>query len=709
MEEENYKSTEYKYAIEMNEEIDSDIKNMTGDQVQKMVEKQNAKNLILEKKALIEKPLELSKNAPHIENGENNVETKSSDYVYVLETANMTNGKTTNDEDIDNGDGDDTEPKLVIDMSKGSNNDDFSGTNESFKERKSPSVEPLIRGDSPVNLTGANKRKRKVNMDNVLSSILKTKSHCEIGIDAAITNGLNGFRNVEDERPNKLHITDKIVESSPINRYSPIEDRARSDTPVNLSMTSDSVLDLSRDSFKTEDSNSKPINFTTSTPVTTSCGRKNRRKTSVPIKCEKIESNNINEYVEEYNKGIAGGRTQVADSMPMDLTPKSNTKKELDLCVKNGRVYEPMTNGPMDLSARNSPVNAVKKEKDESQSFIKKENNGPVDLSARNSPISVPHTLSNYSALNGILNGSTDSKVPGFSSPMIGKQSIHPALMPNPFLTGANPAQMKDFLDLMSKMHPNFPTQNTVQANAQLLQFNALMQTAMLNNSMMAMNKNGGQFKNDKNDNIVKSEPVVKTETNQDAMMKNMHEFNLELLRKNGLLTNGFMSGMNGFSPTMPFLPSQALLTPKGTPGRRRRSKDPIAGYNGPLLERTSIPKLEDIPLLRTHVDSANPDEIVETLKKLFPQQPWKSPTSETEVNAIRFFVKDNEQIQTIVDSLLVVCEIGETELELLGGEQGYRNVCRLCNATFFHMEHLTKHIKKIHVVKRFQCSECDR
>ncbi|XP_052237919.1 gastrula zinc finger protein XlCGF7.1-like [Dreissena polymorpha] len=44
-----------------------------------------------------------------------------------------------------------------------------------------------------------------------------------------------------------------------------------------------------------------------------------------------------------------------------------------------------------------------------------------------------------------------------------------------------------------------------------------------------------------------------------------------------------------------------------------------------------------------------------------------------------------------------------------LGGEQNYKNVCRLCNSVFFHIEHLTKHVKKVHIVKRFQCDQCDR
>ncbi|KAH3754072.1 hypothetical protein DPMN_188731 [Dreissena polymorpha] len=192
-----------------------------------------------------------------------------------------------------------------------------------------------------------------------------------------------------------------------------------------------------------------------------------------------------------------------------------------------------------------------------------------------------------------------------------------------------------------------------------------MMQSAMLNNSMLAMKglsnyHHSTPVKNDKNANIIKAEtPERKYEVSSPTHSTNgFFTSNMDYFSKNLISSSPFLAGYNGFPGSVPFVPN--LLEQKPGPGRRKRVKE-NSSSQGQVIERTSIPKIEDIPALKNLTDSSSPEDIVETLKALFPVQPPKADavhTYGTEENPVRFFVKDNEQIQTIVDSLLVICEI---------------------------------------------------
>lgn len=776
MEEGNRVNIKYEYALEVNHEFDNSLKNLNDDQVKNMVSEENAKNL---KKSLLENGLELSckmngkveRIVNGIENGTMEKRQVNSDYVYVLEPENRTTEElekdfkmeelpadmakdiTKEDSELDE-DGEDSEPRLIIDMSKGSSVGETSirpetvkGSDVSNKEDTECDVE---RGVAMV--PRVNKRKRMSNMNNALPSIVGDKLQNGSGENNFRVNGQDvpqgSVEKSDDTQPIKRLITEQYVTNNSLNSASPKLAQDGKSTgkkygvidvsvsAMDLSKADDSVLDLSQNVTvaKSDEPSPLPLNLVTSTPnVGSSNGRKKRRKNFVPVKVEKTSSNDVNEFVEEYvGQEINDNAKDEVNEVPMDLTPKSNVKKEINDMHKGGNWREESVDSPMDLSARNSPISSnIKKELLNYSDLyarnspvnlnIKKEpgshtgvskparggKNGPVDLSARNSPVNVqtPPARTSISSINS----GADGKPASLLSP-----GVVPGMVPgfNPLMTGMNQNQMKEFLEMMLKLQPNFPNPSMLHANAQMMQFQALMQNAMLNNNLMSLNKQnvsktgGGQVKSDKNDNIVKMEPAA---AKPDNMPKQFQNYNFELMQKNGILQNGLVPGMNGLSPAVPFLPNQNLLTPKGQPGRRKRNHD--SSFSGALLDRTTIPKLEDIPLLRTHVETCSPDAVVDALKQLFPLHPSSNtPNQETGVEGnIRFFVKDNEQIQTIVDSLLVVCEIMETEGKQYAGEQGYRNVCRLCNATFFHIEHLTKHIKKLHIVKRFQCTECDR
>ena len=723
----NNEKTEYKFSIEENEEIDNDLKNLTADQITKMVVEQNATLQDNE----VDKPLEIDipvNDTPKEEENQN----EASGYVYVLEpdhfkreNVDLEDKKVKESDNSGELDAEDSEPKLIIDLSKGSSMGDTSI--DLSKNKQNPVANKQNSEISEVSSmapTGANKRKR--NMHNVLSSILRQKINPETSED----------NDKDNAQPNKMHITEDYVLNTSKDQQSPSTGgqwKEQDGLDLRKPLANDSGLDLTKGTaaiVKHEETLPKPLNL--ATPIPSSGGRKNRRKTYVPIKCEKIEATDVNEYVEVYGKTELNGHTKVKEeSTPMDLTPMSKVVNARDGVEKTHTTFN---NGPMDLSARSSPVNlAMKKERVSPVDNTWRKHrvtDSPVDLSARNSPIlcstpknSVQHSSSNSptmnaapknNALQNILNGYSKRK--GRKS-FLGQPGL-PPFMPSPI---NHQTQMKDFMEIMSKVQANAPNPNMLQANAQMMQFQALMHSAMLNNQMMSLNQNLFQNEknttSDKNDNIVKTEP--KTEAPKEVKSRTkIQEFNMELLQKNGLMQNSYMPGMNGFgSQMMPYLSNQAVLPLKGTPGRRRRSKEsPATSFSGSFLERTTIPKLEDVPALRTHIDEANPENIVDTLKLLFPQQPLieqHQPFIEGQLEpeaftGVRFFVKDNEQIQIIVDSLLIVCEIRENEL-VLQGDQGFKNVCRLCDATFFHMEHLTKHIKKIHVVKRYQCTQCER
>ncbi|XP_052812638.1 uncharacterized protein LOC128240160 isoform X2 [Mya arenaria] len=688
---EGNQSTAYQYTLEAIPRLDSGLKNLTSLQMDKMVQEENARNVAMSLK------MELQNGVVKEEK-----EYDSMKYSYILEPengmidfANRFGGKNFNVDvkkekmtgDIDY-DEDDEEDKLVIDLSM--------GTAKCGTEDITP-------------IKGASKRKRS-NMNNVLSTILhdKTSPTERVNSDTCEATDLSLRVNEaqtseedseEDAQPVKMVITDKLENSSEIGArsVSPISateilKRAASSyhmnthvspipfSPFPANLSSNTAVTLSQHGLVSTPKIQNSSSYSTPPNSFSGSGRKNRRKKYVPIKCEKLDVNDEDEYVEEYSSKRM--RSDVVKSEVLDCSP-------LDLSSSSKQTFE--TDSPMDLSARSSPEQKVKPVQN-GMSFE------PVNLTNGAFP---KNERKEFTPLN--------LKIPAVTQPGFSPSGF----LPNPLLAGMSTPQLKNFYEMMMKKQPQFPSPNLMQTNTQLMQFHALMQSAMLNNSYMAMknlNNNVTPVTNDKNDNLVKVKqetPDIKQEIRSPYRVPEFPNSALDYFSKSGMMPSPFMAGFKGFPTGMPFLPPSPLLDPKPTPGRRKKGRESSVGQ---VVDRTVIPSLDDIPALRSHISTASPDAIIDTLKKLFPIQPPVTDTEAeygTEDNPMKFLVKDNEQIQTIVDSLLVCCEIVPGEFEKYSGE--YRNVCRMCNSAFFHIEHLTKHVKKDHIVKRFQCNQCER
>ncbi|XP_060590768.1 zinc finger protein 782-like [Ruditapes philippinarum] len=617
MEEENYAGiqSEFEYTVEL-DNTSSDIENSDSPLYTKMVHgKENSDS---------KDGVEIEEDCP---SGRTDVVDKS-DYVYVLEP-----------------------DSIKPDNLKESTTDE--SEKESDKEPETCSIQIKNEFLGAIDLTGSNKRKRKSNIDSALSHILKTKT----------VNGQNETAleesHSEETHANKVQILEKNVRD--INQNG-LPMNAVYKTPNNIGIKSELCI------------TPKAAAPTLSTPNTSS-GRKNRRKRSVPVRCERSEEviDDIKEIMEEYGaqpdvemkteKPTLAERA--SDIAPLDLTPKSFGNSEISAVPKDAI-------SPMDLTA-SSKNKAVKKG---INTEPKPENAQPVDLS-KPSPSSTP----NNELKNGFTNG-----------------GLLPQMMPN---TQIDPLQMRQLFETVYKMQAQFPNQNLVQA--QLMQFHALMQNAMLHGGLMQGNGvKKEHIKNDKNDNIIKTEPGL---TNN--MMTNELQFNLELMHKNGLIQNNFAPTFNGAVPGSPFTMNQTNHFKSRS--AKKKSKD-----LSPLINESSLDSVQlesSTPLVGLDVKQG-PEQVLDTLSKFFPVVPAESlPKTQLgdDSNSVRFFVKDNEQIRVIVDSLLQVGVLDFDEQQIHGTEPVYKYICRVCCQTFFHVEHLTKHIKKSHIVKKYQCSECDR
>lgn len=409
-------------------------------------------------------------------------------------------------------------------------------------------------------------------------------------------------------------------------------------------------------------------------------GRKNRRKSSVPVRVEKVEEiSDIKDIVEEYGvqpildeQKAKGKDMEVPEESldtPLDLTPKSKSPSPLNLEAST-RVTD--TTSPIDLSKKSNTV--IPSTPETSTISTSPVESKPVDLTKP----------SRNSSPNGSQNG------------LLTPPNFSPGMMP------FDPYQMQKLLENMSRMQTQFP--NPALMQSQLIQFHALMQNAMLKGSMTANSFTGIKpqpRKNDKNDNFIKAEP-----RNDQTGVKDYQKFNLENLKKNGLIHTSSPT-VEGLVPDQYLLPSQAhMFKDKSTKKKSRES-------SFHLESNIDSPKLENCPSMVEFDSKNNPAHVVETLKSYFPIVPHEKMTKsqlEEDPNPVKFYVKDNEQIRVIVDSLVQVGILDLSEQSTMEHEPlAFKYICRVCGQTFFHMEHLTRHLKKSHVQKKYQCSECDR
>ncbi|KAL4217168.1 hypothetical protein ACF0H5_023622 [Mactra antiquata] len=675
MEDLSLKKSQFEYTIEMNEGIDSEMLKNNPELNKVLVE--SKQTFVMQRK------LDESKN-------------RSSDYMYVLEN---NNNSSNGGENIQNS-------------SKEGNN--------------------IPETSAVLDLSGCNKRKRKSEVLTELPSLEESN----LVIDEEDNSDNN---DLDEGQPRKIHVTDKMItDSSSEGKMSPdsgvgnlngdISDdgaldfsMTKTDTkqvmsPVERTLTPPcDVIDFSMSKVKSDSKSSQiecstPISYskgqsqiqTSSTPnvsfstlsVTSASSipssnqsKKNRRKRSVPVRCER-NIDDVSDIVQDYSvkpelvndisktdndtKKIpeeinVKDRFQPSDVAPIDLTPKSiPSSKQLSL-PSYPSIAPKSVPTPVDLSAKKSPTPVMTKPS------VKEVPASPVDLSAASAKKA---------------NIKPTPMMPGLPFPgMMGNQTL-------------DPLQMRHMFEMMYQMSPNH---NMVQA--QLMQFHALLQNSMMSNRLAQMNtlnamKSAGTIKNDKNDNIIKAE----NDSSNDSVESELQKYSMNFMQKNGLMNNSLSpQGMSPMLAGQAFTPSPNSF--RGKPGRRKTKDILPAPDSSP-----SSPKV-DSKLPPIEFDSnASMDQVIDTLQKFFPIMSNNSdvPKSVSETGT-RFFVKDNDQIQIIVNSLLNVGVLDLHEQELQGGEPVYKYICRVCNQTFFHVEHLTKHVKKQHIVKKYQCTECDR
>lgn len=653
--------TKYKYTIEMNENIDSEMIENNPELSKVLVE---SKETFVMQKA-------------------SEVSEKKSDFVYILED------------------------KAKDVRQKVSDSDDY------------PAV---------LDLSGCNKRKRKSSVLSELPSLEESKLVID---ENNIDEKFDDNENVENQ-PNKIQVTDKMINDmhsdgkmSPDSGFGNLNGDISDDGALDFSTTKldtkpsspevhhskhSGVIDFSTPKAKSDTVPSKTELFTPMSQVISTPGlalstskvasqtpsapspsistantssRKNRRKRSIPVRCERNLENTANEFTDiiqdyavepelvnksenvksETEEKNVKTDFELKEYAPIDLTPKSVTSAKTSTLPCS--LKESSTPSPVDLSARKSPE-VVKP-------IVKQEPSTPVDLSA--------------------ASGKKNSMQP---LPMMPGANFPGLLGGQPF----DPLQMRQMFEMMYRMSPNH---NMVQA--QLMQFHALLQNSMVNNRLAQMNnlntmKSADAAKSDKNDNIIKTE----NDSSNDSIEQELQSYSMNFMPKNSMLNSAFTSpGINPMMAGQAFTPSP-VNSFRGKPGRRK-IKDPL------LTPESSpaSPKIESkLPPIELDSNSS-PEQVIETLQKYFPMVTNAENSKQVDDNITRFFVKDNDQIQVIVDSLLNVGVLDLQEQEIRVSEPVYKYICRVCNQTFFHVEHLTKHVKKQHIVKKYQCTECDR
>jgi len=596
-------------------------------------------------------------------------------YSYILENEDNTakpEPRLGSEEEED----EDVERKLVIDLSIGTSK---------------------CGGGDITPLSGASKRKRTnhQNVGNILSNIFHSKTSPTERVNSdtceptdltlrANESQISESDSEEDAQPRKMFISEMSAGSSS-NLQHGIDATAVSvkqdSVDTGMAMSATEFLKRAASNYQQKSPSvpnynvSESLNLSTMTSVTSSAksmvstpkvhshysamssdtdvpstdgGKKNRRKKYVPTRCEKLEPSDLAEYVEEYSGMKNGGRSQIGspescNDMPMDLSNSSKKAQKVP-------TYE--EDGPLNLSARNSP-SVDRKPVHDAFSHISKPVNLTKEIPKPVKPVTNGHAVKTE---NFDITSPISLNIPQVTPPAA---SLYSAGFANPLLANLNQQQMRDYLEMLVKMQAQYSHKGLMQPNMQLIQYQAMMQSALLNTSMLGHKQNGfTPVKNDKNENIVKQEPLERTPESKKGLNSSYSNNQMDYYAKAGLNYSPFMTGFNGFSPALPFMGSSPLLDPKPAPGRRRKIRD---GSIGTVVERTVIPKLEDIPALHSHMDVATPDKVVEALKNLFtiqPPNPKILAEYGSEDNPVKFFVKDNEQIQTIVDSLLVCCEI---------------------------------------------------
>lgn len=654
--EENYSDvkSDFEYTIELNEELDPDLRTNINPNLGKILSNNNGS---IEINGVLPKP---SQDERESSSGVESDDIDSSDYVYVLEP----------DESIDlQLDGED-EPE-----SRSSVNDSKYGiVDYGLKREVSEEV---------MDLSGSSKRKRKSNLASTLSHIHKIKSVCVNQENTDILEENN------EHQANKVHIIEKneiAVHQNP-SLKNVLSNVINDESPKDLSIKSENKSELCSPMYST------PV---LSKVVNGGSSRKNRRKRSIPVRCEKNEEMcDITDIVEEYGiqpefkaktaiqeyaeKGVEFAAKGVEYS-PIDLAPKSYAST----ASMERKIERNLFAAPLDLTP--SATAKVVEETIMKPPPIKLESVQPVDLSK---------------PTNQMLNGIKNEVVNGGPQP-----PMLPCAMP------FDPVQMRQLFEHVYKMQAQFPNQNIVQT--QLMQFHALMQNAMLNGGVMSGNnlngkKGSSSVNSDQNDNVVKNEPGAPN----NPIANEYQNFNIDAIYKNGLLQNNFAPPFNAFTPCS--LQSSSPFTPSPTSQMKNRSVRKKNKEQSLMMESSpDSPKTEgSLPLISLDAKYGS-EQILNTLQKHFSIVPIenlpKAQISEDIIgNPVKFFVKDNEQIRVIVDSLLLVGVLDLHEQQNHGTEPVYKYICRVCSQTFFHVEHLTKHIKKHHVIKKYQCSECDR
>lgn len=263
-------------------------------------------------------------------------------------------------------------------------------------------------------------------------------------------------------------------------------------------------------------------------------------------------------------------------------------------------------------------------------------------------------------------------------------------------LMPSDPVQMKQFVDNVVKLQTQFPDQMLPATQIMHFQSMHLLLNMMAINNGIVPNITESRC----NSNALKL--GISANVNENLLQES-RKVNFENLCKNGELQNQIIAAVDSL-PIANYGGGPVVKINQAAPKQVKKQREYIPKSN---FNRTSVSKMEGIPLKNGQSKTCN-HFVIENLKNFFPVNTNGEITLDDNEN-LKFFVKDNEQIQAIVNSLL---QVGLLEEKVVSDHESARDlkyICRACNHTFFHAEHLTKHVKKHHILKRFVCQQCDR
>ena len=503
-------------------------------------------------------------------------------------------------------------------------------------------------------LVGANKRKRKFSLENAITNIMKVKAHCTRDLSINDISLSRQSSLVPASSPSSIALSDHSNLTSSTSQQSVQSLKSSSSTNLNFNIPLKTSTPAKNDtqslSFDLNSSRHSPLLSQTLSQTSFS-------PTIKPSLSPTISSNQVSAL---YNPiKVSSDRSQ---SLPKD---SSNRRKSyvtyhcdndmLDKTVKKERpetkVLSCNQDGVIDLS---------KPSKAKSESITKAPeqpaDNEPVDLS--------------LSSRN--LKDEQEMRT-GYVADQLKVVDIFTDMMNQTGRAGGT-VSMQQFVQWMRKIQPTVvDSMNMMQLSAYFMQFNYWMQSFLNNTYMKGVSNQTGftshfEPKSKERNGRRKTPPSPLTKKNLLTPESSNKEIKLERS------TSQLPIDDKPISPAM----------------KTKESKESDHNSNNINLENINFSKFPEIG----------------TLKNQYGCQ-----VSERD-GKMKFTVRDNEEILSIVNTLMKTADLHESEVQDLDRDENGlcpKFICRVCNKKFFHQEHLSKHVKTNHVQKRFQCVQCDR